>query len=755
MRPLPATLASTKSAYIRMRVRAALDAGGRLPPLPRCTLDAVTIKFDATTATEIDLLAQKEKVPAGEIVGRLLEASRYTEPAVIPVPKRSRASRNSSFRPEQTLILDGLRPALEDNRIAFCEGGTGVGKSRVIAVAAGEILAAGEHRRVIISAPSIQNLMHLLAEWETAVDTPEFEIPRGLTVAVVLGRSQFLDLASIEELIADSPTGSYPKTVSWLKDGAPAGLTPETRQLLIRHPTITGLAADLLEVDPSFPIDRCLLTDRSDQISSASYDALRASAQDADLIFCSHAMLATDTLTRVVMKAEILPDRDTLFIDEAHLYEAEQAKIATRDLAFSSLRSLLRHQPWSEIRARATADRALESCTEAFKALQTLKKDIVLPYDLSERRTQMQWLAIAEKLVSFRQSLDSLNAVLKKTRDKDKWKRTTAVFKDAVDVLGSATTHLRRSDLCRVSFSSERRWPSLQIGPQNVSGLLRRLWDSTRAAGLLSATLYLPTANGSSPNYLKMTLSIPEDRIALIPPVQPPWLRTPHVFRPRTRNPRLSPPSGADLTPEAIETWLRNLLPAFDYAADTAAGGTLILMSGYDRADVLNGVLAPRLGSRLILQERVRAPASACKAKFIAASRAGLRPIWIATGSAWTGIDIRDETIPDAEAHRDLLLTDLIIPNLPFGTTRTTTHNYRVDHLGRNPDTLETALKFRQGLGRLIRRAGLTDRRIFVLDERLADPRKKFITDSMSKILDDYPDSTPLESLFEPSRKTA
>ena len=92
----------------------------------------------------------------------------------------------------------------------------------------------------------------------------------------------------------------------------------------------------------------------------------------------------------------------------------------------------------------------------------------------------------------------------------------------------------------------------------------------------------------------------------------------------------------------------------------------------------------------------------------------GSKVLWLAVGAAWTGLDIK---------HDPNLLTDLVIPRLPFGQNRTTTHDARVQRTGGWSSELMNAVMFyRQGIGRLVRQEGLPkNRRIFVLDARIND----------------------------------
>lgn len=96
-------------------------------------------------------------------------------------------------------------------------------------------------------------------------------------------------------------------------------------------------------------------------------------------------------------------------------------------------------------------------------------------------------------------------------------------------------------------------------------------------------------------------------------------------------------------------------------------------------------------------------------------ARAGLRPVWIAAGGAWTGLDISDKRFEPTE---DFMLTDLAILNISFGTNGSTTHKARQEWM-KTAERDRAALEFKQGIGRLMLRSGLLDRRLHILDPRV------------------------------------
>jgi hypothetical protein len=220
----------------------------------------------------------------------------------------------------------------------------------------------------------------------------------------------------------------------------------------------------------------------------------------------------------------------------------------------------------------------------------------------------------------------------------------------------------------------------------------------------------------------------------------------------------LKPPSGEGVDREALVEWLDGVAAVIAReVAPSAKGGTLVLMSGYERLAVLqdrllaqaNGELAPRL----VVQQRGVLPLAQAMSEFKRKAMAGERPIWLALGGAWTGIDLKDERFPDTEAHKDVLLSDLVIPALPFGLNRTTTHEARTAWSGFMAESLEALNTFKQGLGRLIRREGLVDRRVWVLDGRLMLPESRGMSEFL-KVVRSYSKQRVIEAPVSPSAVT-
>lgn len=101
--------------------------------------------------------------------------------------------------------------------------------------------------------------------------------------------------------------------------------------------------------------------------------------------------------------------------------------------------------------------------------------------------------------------------------------------------------------------------------------------------------------------------------------------------------------------------------------------------------------------------------------------------MWLALGDACTGLDINGQNL-HLPAANDNLLTDLVIPGC-----RSTCICHLRTHIA-------CRLERSVGIGRLVRREGLPhNRRIFVLDGRLHDPKFENFLAPIKVLIGVYP----------------
>lgn len=292
-----------------------------------------------------------------------------------------------------------------------------------------------------------------------------------------------------------------------------------------------------------------------------------------------------------------------------------------------------------------------------------------------------------------------------------------------------------------INFSPIRKYPQIHVGKSSLNDYFSALWASVDSAACVSATLYLPKTDGTrSAAYIQNILNIPRDRALEFLPVVPDWVKTTvqefklvDLKRAPSGRVYLRRPSRKDnmsaLARSKAETiWLTDIADELEKIYSTAEGGVLVLMTAYALAEELYDLLPENVRDHAILS-KPKTTISDKVNEFHERSASGERVLWLAVGSAWTGINVGGHepmTIATGTfipAAQDNVLTDLVIPALPFGTNKTITHLTRcARNKNSHVEIVETLFKTMQGIGRLVRREGLPkNRRVHILDARLAD----------------------------------
>lgn len=719
----PGPIVESRSAWVKARVDLALSSGLKPALLPAVGLERQTIAIPADMLAKVRAMAEEAGVAPGRMVGMLAAA---VDEVAAPAAPEAVVESLSGDRPEQIRLLAAALPLLDAGRVVLMEAGTGVGKSRLAARIAQHFVGGGKSDGpVVVATPSVAQLCHLVREIQALREHPSgADIP---APAVLLGRSNFVD---VELALEYAEAAGHEAAREWIAAGAPAGLTDSTRALAEIIPVARGLMDDWLHIlgsepaaDPAidFSVDDVILTEDSSEDCQRCYVGLRADAFDRPLVLCTHAMLGSDAIARRRGQDGLLPIPSCLVVDEAHQLEQEVANVASHKVSLWSLSMLLRREKWTALRAGKSAEEArvlVDQCIAAMARLPMGPSQSVrvsgdqegLPYAFTRA-----WAVCVDHLSAAHAALSVVSSKLSKS-NLPGWRNAQIQVQRSARAIEMTISGEFAVD---VSHSAVRKLSSLTVGPRTVGYLLRPLWDRVGSAALLSATMYVPTYTGETSFYISQILSLPVERTSQTKSEHPQWVTmSPTVMLPEGKElvSRLTPPTKDAVDLESLSTWLGAVAEVVSGAARSAAGGTLVLLSSYERLQILAGHLDHlHRSDRLVVQSSTKG-VTRCEAEFRSLAKAGKRPVWLATGGAWTGLDLRDKDV--ADGAEDLLLTDLVIPNLPLGLNKSTTHSTRKERF--LPfEGMSMALLFRQGLGRLIRRPGLLHRRIWMLDGRL------------------------------------
>ena len=608
----------------------------------------------------------------------------------------------------QEMYWRNLMASLSAGRVVLAEGSTGLGKGRVIVAAAIERATAG-FKPVYIAAPTLKVLGQLWAEFEGL----SAELPKkaGLLRGRFLpGISEFADPAKIEEYLRSvEPEEIDAGVQKWFEDGGPVigegGGNPLQRALRAAAQDTDTQMRFLME-------DLRTIAQRVEPISLRLEDgedprvlAAREAAKGADIVFCTHAMLAR---LHQGKWANRTPPQ-VLLIDEAHEFERNVANVYSQALALrAARREMIRHERDGWI-SRAASTKLREALRDLERATQTLKDDLT-----AGGRVRLG----NETSDAFWSSVQAMSHLLKsraysRLPNIGGLRQTFSALQQFRGEAGMAGW---------VEFSPKRAYPSIVVGRPNIGPILGSLWQiPPGGVGLCSATLLVPDETGNPrADYIQSVLDLPRARLDVPPAVIVPSIfEIPVMHLPSDKSARvLARPTGEARTPENEAKWLEVLGRAIGNITNKLAtrGGTLVLLTSFAQVKAIAEHIDP---ARLVMQGDDERFADAQK-RFEDAYRAGRLPVLLGVGAAWTGVDLADKL--ELDPKLDMMLTDLIIGCLPIGMNRSATMQARIDRMGTHPIEKEALMMLRQGLGRIIRREGVQNRHIWFLDGRLWTP---------------------------------
>ncbi len=285
-------------------------------------------------------------------------------------------------RDGQVHMADEVAEAMSEGRHLLVQAGTGTGKSL------GYLVPAMLHDKRVVVATATLALQHQLVERDLPRLVEAVKDVKGIdtSYAVLKGRSNYACLHRIragvpddQGSLVDVPMGSMAEKVlelrAWAeeeteqgasgeRDNAPRHTDREWRQVSVNHRECLGAA-------------KCPFG------AECFAELAREKAQRSHLIVTNHSLLAIDAIEDVPM----IPDYDTVVIDEAHELTARVTQAATDELAAPDIERAARRS------ARWTADTdgdpagdledAAGQLAEAFEAIPPGRIDAI-PAQLSD-----------------------------------------------------------------------------------------------------------------------------------------------------------------------------------------------------------------------------------------------------------------------------------------------------------------------------------------------------------------------------------
>ncbi len=605
-------------------------------------------------------------------------------------------------RPQQMEMTKAVERVLEERGRLLVEAGTGVGKSFAYLIPA--IKRIVEHHERVVVATNTINLQEQLVEKDIPLLKAVF--PKAFNAVLVKGRNNYvsirrLKLASERQARLLSDAGAR-ESLHMIEDWA-----YETRDGSLA--TLGQLPRPQVWDYARSDTHNCM-GKRCPTYRKCFYQAARRRMEQGDLLICNHALFFADLALRAD-GVGFLPPYDHVILDEAHRADEVAAEHLGLSLGRARLTHLLNllYQPRHRRGFLATLrlkdgstepiDRAIEQslvCRDhgeaLFGALARWQKDSGPP------NGRIPGPGVVANTLS--EPLAQLSSLLKLLRaraasEPDEFELTSYAQRAAQ--IAGATDILLEQKLDDCVYWLEGA--GIHCMPVEVGPILReRLFGQKVGIVLTSATL--ATGRGDFSHIAGRLGCEDAETLQLGSPFD-------HARQMRVLVDRTMPPPG---DPD----YVRELCPRVLEHVRATDGGAFVLFTSFAVLDEVAKRVGPALadeGYPVLVQGRDGRPG-----QLLQRFRDDERSVLLGTLSFWQGVDVRGRG-----------LRNIVITRLPFDVPDrpvTEARHERIVQRGGNPfleDQLpKAAIRFKQGIGRLIRSTTDTGR-VVVLDPRIVN----------------------------------
>ncbi|MBT42588.1 MAG: hypothetical protein CMF12_08695 [Idiomarina sp.] len=644
---------------------------------------------DALIGAANALLLQHDKTQASPDVTRT--------DSFLPLPGMER-------REQQITLADFLIHDKAQGLYRICEASTGIGKGLALVASAIQSKQLNPDKQVIVAAPTIAILNQLYADYCL------LESEHGLAFKAVKSQSS---AEFLSKRLALFWCDEYPEH-------------PQRDAFLAAVNDSETLSIDAFDAFDKVPISDLTVfhdTKKTDP-GYQEFQSAKSLLQGADIIFCTHSLIALSAVWgRSSTKEHALPWSDyeqlrnhtyqtthkaqpyyyfdnrkridsdpesaagffssapLYFIDEAHLFSDMIGLMTSNSVSLMELeKTLLNYR-------KASAKKALSILSLLMNATPSSENEIALRNTTSNSMLRSLERSLNDALQDFVKS--SSKSKLERTLNGRKLLRYARLLNNFASDRYSV----------KLKASPVKRYLRIESGAETKKAIADFIAYSSSGMSLCSATLHVPFGDEglNGYGYTAVQLSLPFDRVVTHRPLISNWL---------SENVTLNLLAGnADFTPGSDDFILKSGRE-IERLADKATGGILVLCTSYEQIEALES----QLNSERVLAQRKGQSVSALSNTYLSRYKKGQRPVWLATGAAWTGLDITDKSVPPEE---DYAIQHLVILKLPFDQKDS---HLKADYFHLISRCLS---RLKQGIGRLVRRPGRLGMTITVLDGRL------------------------------------
>lgn len=409
----------------------------------------------------------------------------------------------------------------------------------------------------------------------------------------------------------------------------------------------------------------------------------RQRAMEADLVVVNHYLLLADFALKDEGYGELLPNADTIVVDEAH----QLPEIAGKFFGVSTSARQIRLLVDDAKREQAELGEQDPLLTRHLTALEKATADFRL--SLGDRDVRGVWVQPPDSVKDARDdligTLGRIKGYLKQIKERsaghaNAYERAGELLR-SLNSLRSTESPEQKLELETKSedvhwFETRGRGFSLHSTPLDVSQPLSEKVFSLPAAWIFSsATLSVAGDFG----HIKQQLGLPD--------AQSLSLESPFDYQ---NNSLLYLPTGIPERPgdEATEALIKSVLPILK----AAKGGAFLLFTSYRALNTAARLLREEHANRLLVQGEM--PPRALVDDFVSRGNAWL----LATQTFWEGVDVQGQA-----------LSVVVIDRLPFASPGDPVTSARINAMDQRGNAFmdwqlpQAVINLKQGAGRLIR----------------------------------------------------